>query len=187
MRLHSSSRYLALTAILAALALALGAVEGLFTSFLPLGIRPGFSNIAVMMAALLCGVPSAFFVAIFKALFALMTRGGVAFAMSLAGGVCATGIMLLLFRHTRLGLVGISVLGALAHNMAQLAVAFAMLGGAVLGYAPWMILFSIPCGAVTGIVLSILLPHLQKRLLPEQKQAKNEPALRKDGSIHDNK
>lgn len=165
MKLHRLTRNLVCTAILAALALALSALEGIFTPLLPPGVKPGLANIAVMVAALLCGAPSALFIALCKALFALATRGAVAFLMSLSGGLCATGLMLLLFyRAPRVGLAGISVLCALMHNAAQLTVAALLLGRAVLAYAPLSLLLSVPCGIVTGAILAVMLGPLGRAL-----------------------
>lgn len=165
MKLRKTTLTLALTAVLAALSLALSLLEGMFTPFLPPGVKPGFSNIAVMVAALLCGAPSALFLALFKSLFALATRGTVAFLMSFAGGITSVVLMLILFRKaTRVGLAGISILGALTHNASQIAVACLLLGRAVLSYAPVSLLFSLPCGLVTGAVLSATLGPVGRAL-----------------------
>lgn len=83
-------------------------------------------------------------ITVFKALFALMTRGATAFFMSLAGGVLST---LAMWAATKIksdpfGLLGASIIAAVCHNAGQLAAAAVLTGtGAVLGYAPALLIF----------------------------------------------
>lgn len=86
------ARKTALLGILCAQAIALSFLENLIPSlpFLPPGAKPGFSNIVTMFTVLTLGLPQAMCITVFKALFALMTRGATAFFMSLAGGVLST-------------------------------------------------------------------------------------------------
>lgn len=152
------------TALLAALAVALSALENIFTPLLPPGVHPGFGNIAVMFAAAEMGLPWAMTIAVIKSLFALATRGGVAFLMSFAGGCASCLVMWALFRFAsaRFGLLGISMAGAFTHNLLQLAVSFLLFGKAILAYAPLLLLLAVPCGAVTGALLRVSLHILRK-------------------------
>ena len=74
------SATVALTGLLAALALALSFLEGLLPPlpFLPPGAKLGLSNIVTMYAAGTLGLPYAVFLALLKGGFALLTRGAVA-------------------------------------------------------------------------------------------------------------
>ena len=76
--------------------------------------------------------------------------------MSLAGGVACTAVMSLaamMMRKGYLSLVSVSVLGAAAHNLVQLAVAGAIIGSAALlrGYFPLLLLLAVPTGVFTGL------------------------------------
>lgn len=75
------ARKTALLGILCAQAIALSFLENLIPSlpFLPPGAKPGFSNIVTMFTVLTLGLPQAMCITVFKALFALMTRGATAF------------------------------------------------------------------------------------------------------------
>ena len=154
------ARKTALLGILCAQAIALSFLENLIPSlpFLPPGAKPGFSNIVTMFTVLTLGLP--------QALFALMTRGATAFFMSLAGGVLST---LAMWAATKIksdpfGLLGASIIAAVCHNAGQLAAAAVLTGtGAVLGYAPALLIFSLITGAVTGTVLHIVMPALEKQ------------------------
>lgn len=148
--------FIARLALLSAMAIALSLLEGVFTPLLPPGAKPGLSNTVVMLAASSLGLPSALFIVLLKAAFALATRGVVACILSLAGG-CASALLLwTLFRYVRaLGVLGISMLGAVMHTASQLAVCCLIYGRAVLAYAPLLLLLSLPSGCITAALLGV--------------------------------
>ena len=149
-----------------ALALVLSFLESLLPAlpFLPPGAKPGLANIVTMFAACTLGLPSALYIVVIKALFALLTRGVTAFFMSLCGGLLSAAAMYLLFKAKgRIGLIGISVISALMHNFGQLIVSFFLVGSAaVFGYAPFLLLFGIVSGILTGVIFRIILPAVDK-------------------------
>lgn len=157
----------ALLAILCAQALALGFVESLLPPmpWMPPGAKPGFSNIITMFAAGSLGLPSAAAIAVAKGCFAFATRGLTAGIMSLSGGLLSAIAMYVLVRYASkaLGLIGISIVSALFHNLGQLAAAAFITGTASIAYyAPALALFGIVTGAVTGVVFRAVMPALEK-------------------------
>lgn len=157
----------ALGGILCAQALALSWLEGLIPvmPWMPPGAKPGFSNVVTMFAADSLGAGMAFAVTAVKALFAFAVRGPTAGAMSLAGGALSTAVMLLLLRtgKEKVGIIGISVLCAITHNVAQLCAAAVMTGTpGIFGYAPLLGIFAAVTGTVTGVILKAVLPALEK-------------------------
>lgn len=157
----------ALPAILCALALSLGFLESLIPPlpFFPPGAKPGFSNIITMFAAGSLGLPTAAAIALVKGVFAFVTRGVTAGIMSLSGGLLSALAMYLLMRFAKrfLGMVGISVICAVFHNMGQLIAAVFITGTAdVINYAPALALFGIITGTLTGIILGSVMPALEK-------------------------
>lgn len=157
----------ALPAILCALALSLGFLESLIPPlpFFPPGAKPGFSNIITMFAAGSLGLPTAATIALVKGVFAFVTRGVTAGIMSLSGGLLSALAMYLLMRFAKrfLGMVGISVICAVFHNMGQLIAAVFITGTAdVINYAPALALFGIITGTLTGIILGSVMPALEK-------------------------
>ncbi|MBQ6265718.1 MAG: Gx transporter family protein [Clostridia bacterium] len=158
----------ALCAILCAQALALSWLENLLPAlpYMPPGAKPGFSNIVTMFTAGSLGIGQAMTVTFIKAGFAFLTRGATAGVMSLAGGALSTFVMWLLLRFSKekSGLIGISVVCAAAHNTAQLAVAAFITGTkSVLYYAPFLGLYAVVTGTVTGILLKAVMPALEKQ------------------------
>lgn len=159
---------IALFGILGAVALVLNYLEGLLpmSAFMPPGAKAGLSNIATMLAASTLGLCPALAIALIKALFAMITRGSTAFFMSLCGGVLSTATMYVLFKLSRrTGYLVIGVISALMHNLGQLAVAAILVGnGAVLGYAPVLLISGIVTGALTGSILRAVMPAILKTM-----------------------
>ena len=147
------SRNTALCGLLLALSAGISAAESLIP--LPLGVKPGFSNLPVMYSMAEQGAKYGFAICILKSVFVLLTRGVAAFFMSLSGGTLSYIIMLLLYRKTEASLMLISIAGALAHNAGQKT-------AAVFGYSPVMIISGCIAGAVTGAVLKLLLNAMQR-------------------------
>ena len=162
----SPARFLAVNGLLGALALVLSALEMMLPAmpFLPPGAKLGLSNLATMYAVGSTGLLPALCIALIKGLFAGMMRGMTAMLMSLAGGFLSTLVMWAVFRCRQLGMMGVGILGALAHNAAQLFTAFLLTSAAVFWYAPILVLFSLISGTLTGILLRVIMPVLHKIL-----------------------
>lgn len=162
------AQHAALTGLLTAQAIVLSFLENLLPllPFLPPGAKLGLSNLVVLYAAMDLSLPSALCIAIMKAFFVLVTRGGAAFAMSLCGGLLSALAMGLLLRmsQNRLGLVGVCVGGAVCHNLGQLLAACVLSASNLLFYLPALLLFGVLAGILTGVVIRLLLPALRKQL-----------------------
>lgn len=154
----------ALTGLLGALALALSLVENLLPPLpgMPPNARLGLSNLAAMYTAGALGLPRALGVAGIKAGFGFLTRGVTAGLMSLSGGMVSTFLMWLLLKKTGSGLALVGVSGALGHNLAQLMVAWALTSQAVLFYVPFLGIYGVLTGILTGTVLKITMPALER-------------------------
>lgn len=155
---------LALCGILAALALTLSFLETLLPPLpmTPPGFKLGLSNLVTMYAAGSLGLPCALFLAVIKGGFALLTRGAAAGLMSLGGGLFSTLCMWALWKGTKAPMLLIGVAGALAHNGAQLLIARLITFTSVLFYVPVLALLGICTGALTGLVLHLLLPAVTR-------------------------
>ncbi|MCI8496885.1 MAG: Gx transporter family protein [Clostridiales bacterium] len=166
LRVRGTTRRMTMTALTAALALCLSFLESLIPPFpmMPPGAKPGLSNIAVMYAASLMGLLPALAVVVAKALFALLTRGVTGGLMSLIGGLMSTGVMFCTLKAHRpaFGWIGIGVSGAVGHNLGQLGGALLLTGWASVGYFPFLMLFALPAGALSGLLFSVLIPAVTK-------------------------
>lgn len=160
---NNTARRAALLGLLASLAVALSFLEGLLPALPVPGARLGLSNIVVMYALSSLSFPAALAIAVVKSLFALL-RGGTAFLMSLAGGMLSTLIMAAAFRllKGKVTFLGTGILGAVAHNTAQLGVAMLLLGSSLIWYGPWLLLMALAAGTLTGLTLNVVMPALRR-------------------------
>ena len=155
-------RNVALLGILGAVALALSFAESFLAPVLPMGVKPGLSNVAVMLASAVLGIPAGLAVALTKAVFAGVTRGLTALLLSGAGGLASALLVgiLLKFRipnsEFRITETGIGIFAGVTHNLAQLAVA-ALLARTpgILWSAPLLIVCGVAAGAVTGTLAKL--------------------------------
>ena len=153
--------------ILLSLVMVLSVLEHLFIMpFMPPHVKPGLANIIIMYCVFVMGGPSAVLLVFMKGLFVLVTRGAVAGLLSMCGGLLSVGVMIALAAVSarRLGYGLISVCGAVAFNIGQLAVAaFWMATGQLLVfYFPLLLVSGIVAGLLTGALLKIVLPLLEK-------------------------
>ncbi len=161
------TKKLTLLSLLSALALVLSFMENMLLpdiSFLPVGAKPGLSNIVTMFTASFYGFSGAIYITLIKGLFALFTRGATAAVMSLCGGVLSTAVMCLMIKKEgkNLSYIGIGVLSASVHNIGQLFAACFITGTAsLLSYGKYLLLFGLITGFVTGTVLEVSLPKIK--------------------------
>jgi heptaprenyl diphosphate synthase len=153
-------------AIFSALAIVLSALEMSIPAlpFMPPGAKLGLSNIVTMYTSCSIGIIPALLIALIKSLFVGVTKGVTAFAMSLCGGILSTIVMWVLFslKKNPFGIMGVGIAAALAHNLGQLFIAFLITGEAVIYYIPFLIIYSIITGAITGLCLKLIIPALDK-------------------------
>ena len=158
----------ALLGIFGAVALVLSFLEGMLIPdipFLPVGAKPGLSNIITMYIAGTMGFPCAVYITMLKALFALITRGATGAFMSFSGGILSTVAVCLLIKYQgRLfSYLGLGIVGAVMHNSGQLVAACIVSGTfALMNYGKYLLVFALVTGAVTGSVLLVLMPRLGK-------------------------
>ena len=153
----------ALLGILCAVAVGLSFLENLLPVLPIPGAKLGLSNIVVMTTLSAMNLPAALAVVFVKAGFALL-RGGTAFLMSLAGGMCSTLLMALLFRGVPrcFSYLGIGVAGAVGHNTGQLLMSLLLVDVSLLYYTPWLLLMALAAGILTGTTLNLLMPALEQ-------------------------
>lgn len=143
----------ALMGLLFALSVVLSFLEGTLTPLLglPPGVKLGLANVVVMYALFFLGRGSAFTLVLLKSFFVLLTRGAMAGALSLGGGLLSLGVMavLCLFR-SRPSVFILSVCGAITHNFGQLLVINLLMTQSVytLYYAPVLLLSGLGMGAL---------------------------------------
>ena len=157
-------------AILSAYALALHGFESLLPTPIP-WLKLGLSNIITLVALILYGFRTALLVTMIRIVLASILIGtflGPAFILSAGGGIAsviAMGLSIKLFKNL-FGAVGISLIGALFHNIAQLSLAYFLFIQrieAIFIIAPLIVLIGSVTGIVNGIISDILIKNLLKK------------------------
>ncbi len=164
-----NTRRMVLLALLIAMASVLHVVESWLPLPLPVpGIKLGLANIVSLIVISMFGWRDAIYVAMLRVVLASLFGGvflGPAFAMSISGAIGSITIMALVFQYwyPDFSLVGISIIGAVAHNMVQIIVASLLVSSAtLLWYLPYLILFALPTGLATGITTIYFMQKVPK-------------------------
>ena len=156
-----TTKNLALCAVLTALALGLSTLENLFPVSLavPLpGVKLGLANIVTVFALYELGAVPALVILFARCGLGSLFAGNVsALLFSMLGGLCAMLVMIGLKHCRKLSIYGVSIGGAAAHNIGQMAAAIITLGNTmVLGYLPLLLAVSLLTGTLTGFVAALL-------------------------------
>lgn len=143
-------------------ALILSYIEYLFPIPVPFpGFKLGLANFAILMTLYLYGVREACLVNLCRILLSALLFGSVySFAYAFCGAFLSLLAESLLYKKKFIGVIGVSVIGGVSHNIGQLC--FALLitqTSAVALYSPILIAL----GCLTGLFVGILVGLLKKR------------------------
>lgn len=157
--------------VVISLLISLGLVLHLVESFFPLtavvpGAKLGLANIVSLIAISIFGFTSAFQVVIFRVLLGSLLAGTfmtINFYLSFSGGLLSFLLMYLTYYYLKdyLSLIGISIIGAVAHNTAQITAAYFIIENpGIFYYLPFLIMLALPTGFGVGLVSYFTLKHL---------------------------
>jgi len=116
------------------------------------GFKLGLANIVSLYVIMNFGIKDAVIVSMLRTILGSVLSGTfwtVTFFFSFSGGVVSAIVMGLVYKYggKLFSLLGVSLLGALTHNLAQLLVAaFVIQTISILGYLPMMMFFALPTG-----------------------------------------
>jgi heptaprenyl diphosphate synthase len=156
-------------ALLSAYAVGLHSFESLLPTPIP-WLKIGFANIITVITLLLYGIRAALMVTLIRVTLSSLITGtflGPAFILSLGGGITSTFAMGLVFIALPglFSTIGLSIIGALFHNIAQLFLAYFLFIQrieAILLIAPAIILLGTLTGVVNGAVSELIMKNLKK-------------------------
>ena len=165
-----SARRVALTGLLAALALIFSYVEVLFpfNAGLP-GIKLGLANLVPLIILYRMDARYAFAANLIRVFLAgLLFSGMFAALYSLAGSVTSFLVMYLLKKTNLFSVIGVSTAGGVFHNIGQLCVAIlAISGPQLIHYLPVLIISGMIAGIIVGIGAAVLLDRIPAKLFRE--------------------
>ena len=148
---------------------AMALILGYFERFIPVapgipGVKLGLANTVLLYAVYLMGAKSAMLLMLAKVVLSGFLFAGLSGMLySLVGGLLSLCVMLLLSSLKDVGIIGVSVGGAVSHNIGQIAVACMVVESrAVLGYLPVLMISAVITGTLTGIAAKYAIAALQK-------------------------
>jgi heptaprenyl diphosphate synthase len=154
-------------AVLTAVALSIFIVELQLPSLAPIpGVKLGLANIVTVYAMFTLGPADTLCILVARILLGSFFAGQImALLYSLAGGLLCYLVMLLLHRVLTVKQIWVcGVLGAVAHNLGQIAVAILLTSTpALLYYLPVLMVSGILSGAFTGLCAQFVANRLPRR------------------------
>lgn len=158
---------LTLTSVLLALALTLSYMERFFPLqlLIPLpGVKIGLANIVSLVALYLLGVKYAFSILAARCVLTSVFAGSVtSFMFSLFGGMLAMAVMTVCLRFPFFSVYGVSILGAAAHNIGQIAAAMILMNSIYIGaYLSYLLMIALFTGCLTGLLSSGVIRALDR-------------------------
>lgn len=153
-----------------ALFIAIALTLNYFERFIPIaitipGVKLGLANVVSLVALSLLTLPEVLTIVILRTLLGAMFYGSISALMfSMAGGILSLlGMWLLMRTKLRdMSLIGISIFGAVCHNVGQVTVAVLILkSSAIYSYLPILLVSSLVTGVLIGVVAQRTIPYLQ--------------------------
>ena len=149
--------------MLLALSVALNVIEAslpLFNGYIP-GLKLGLANIVTLFIIYQFSLKDAFYVGILRVFLVGILRTGLfstTFFFSLSGVIFSIICMYLAKNFLKLSIVGVSIVGSIAHSTGQVLTSILLLQmSSMIYYLPWLLLFSIPTGILVGLICKQLI------------------------------
>lgn len=161
------SKKIATYGLFIALAFIFSYIESLFPIPFPVpGIKLGLANLVVIVAIYGMGVKEAFVLSIIRIILVGFTfRDPSTLIFSLAGGILSWLSMAIFMKLKLFSMVGVSIIGGLAHNIGQIIVAiFYVQNMGLLYYLPFLMIAGVVSGTLIGILGILILQRLKKYL-----------------------
>ncbi|HEY8362710.1 MAG TPA: Gx transporter family protein [Tissierellaceae bacterium] len=163
------TRKIILLSLLVSVGLALSVIE----SFIPLpvaipGARLGLSNMVTLVTLVIFGFKEALVVSILKSFVLVLVTGSISSLLySLVGGILSCVVMFISYRFFSniFSLIGVSILGATAHNFGQVTVAVLIMSNVrIYSYLPILELMGLFTGYFVGLSSIYISKALEKVL-----------------------
>lgn len=151
----------------------------LLESFIPIpipvpGIKLGLANIITLIAIVFLPFRDVLIVVAIRCfVVALLTRGIMMLAFSLTGGILSALVMLFFYKKLSrfFSIKGISVIGAVVHNTAQITVAsFLLAESVIMLYLPVLLISAVVTGFITGTIGEMAISEIRERKILDEDQ-----------------
>ncbi len=150
--------------ITVALAMIMSYIESLFPlNFAVPGIKMGLANIVIIFVLYKMSFADACIVSIVRVFLVSLLFGNImAMTYSIAGAVLSLLVMFLLKKADKFSVVGVSITGAIMHNVGQIAMAIIIMGTEqIASYLPVLAVSGTISGILIGIVASLVIDRIK--------------------------
>jgi len=167
-RTSQGTRRLVIISMLVTMASVLHVIEGLIPAIPVTGARLGLANIITLTTIVCFGYGNALAVAVGRTVLGSLFGPGlisVGFAMSFSGSLLSWATMSVAHKYAKnvFSSIGLSLVGAVSHNIAQLAVASLIFEEiAIVSMFPILMIFALPTGIIVGLVSRYLTEAMKK-------------------------
>lgn len=131
------------------------------------GVKLGLANIITIVAIVFLSFKDVVAIVTFRCVVvAVLSKGVTALPFSLSGGLLSALLMWLVYKRAAkfFSIKGISIIGAITHNAAQLLVASVILReSVVLYYFPVLLISAIVTGLITGTISELTVKEIKNR------------------------
>ncbi|MCA0386354.1 MAG: Gx transporter family protein [Firmicutes bacterium] len=163
----NKTRILVFISVLVAQGMILSFIESMLPiPFIAPGAKLGLANIITLSAIYLLTFKQATAVVLLRVILTAATFGSLSsFLYSFSGGVLSLLVMAAVLKVFKgeISLIGVSVMGAVAHNLGQLFVAALIIRNIlILTYLPILLIVAVPTGIFVGVVARILIKYLER-------------------------
>ena len=155
---NNSTYNIAMCGVLTALAMIFSYIESIIPVPIPVpGIKLGVANIAVITILYTLGIKEAVIINILRISLTAMLFGNLnSFLFSIV-------TMIVLKKIDSFSYIGVSVSGAIMHNVGQIIAAIFIMGSsAIIYYLPVLIIAGVITGIIIGIVSGIVVKYVKK-------------------------
>ncbi|MFR2365806.1 MAG: Gx transporter family protein [Eubacterium sp.] len=152
-------------AMLVALAIIFSYVEFMIPINLGIpGIKLGLANLVIVIALYILKLSDVWIISILRILIiGFMFGSGMSIIYSLAGAIVSLIVMMLVKKINGFSIMGVSMIGAVCHNLGQIAVAMIVVETtSILYYVPVLLVAGLITGAIIGIISKRVLVAIKK-------------------------
>lgn len=162
-------RRIAILGLMVSMALILHIVEGMLSvPYIAPGVKLGLANIVSLVAIVIFGFNEAVTIVVLRSFLGSLLGGTPSsFFFSAAGGILSTIVMYAVYRKSgdKFSLIGISVIGAIVHNIGQLLVASIIVENfGLYVYFPVLMVSAVITGFFIGIAARYTINLIDKKI-----------------------
>lgn len=128
------------------------------------GAKLGLSNIITLISLIIFGIKDTFIILTVRIILSTIFTGPISYLLFSMGGAYLSLILMSICTKLKdLSVIGVSIIGAIGHNIGQLLVASIIIKNIlIVTYLPFMLITSLITGLFVGMVTNYNLPKMKK-------------------------